>query len=300
MGNEDTQKVSIVMNCYNGEKYLALAIKSVLDQTHKNWELIFWDNRSLDNSARIFKSHRDSRLKYFYAPEHTNISVAKNFAIKEATGDFIAFLDVDDWWMPNKLEEQLKLFHDPKVGLVCSNYWIYNQNKNKKWKHNKKAPVSGWALNDQLRQYKIGLLTLIIRKDCLNSFIYPCDPRYHIIGDFDLVMKILVDWKLGYVDMILAFYRMHSSNETSIKRSQHALELRQWVREMELKEYMKTQKNFKIMKIAAEYFEAIDLLMKKNKQNAIKIFWQMPMCLLKLKLFLVLMIPSEIFRVLKR
>ena len=112
-------------------------------------------------------------------------------------------------------------------------------------------------------------------------------------------MKILVDWKLGYVDMTLAFYRMHSSNETSIKRSQHALELRQWVREMELKEYMKTQ-NFKIMKIAAEYFEAIDLLMKKNKQNAIKIFWQMPMCLLKLKLFLVLMIPSEIFRALKR
>ena len=54
------------------------------------------------------------------------------------------------------------------------------------------------------------------------------------------------------------------------------------------------------MKIAAEYFEAIDLLMKKNKQNAIKIFWQMPMCLLKLKLFLVLMIPSEIFRALKR
>ena len=63
--------VSIIMNCYNGETYLIQSIESVLSQTYKNWELIFWDNRSNDKSAEIFKSYKDSRFKYFYAPEHT-------------------------------------------------------------------------------------------------------------------------------------------------------------------------------------------------------------------------------------
>ena len=63
--------VSILMNCYNGEKFLREAIESVLAQTYNNWELIFWDNQSTDRSAEIFKSYFDKRLKYFYALKHT-------------------------------------------------------------------------------------------------------------------------------------------------------------------------------------------------------------------------------------
>ena len=65
--------VSVLMNCYNGEKYLQEAIDSVLAQTYKNWELIFWDNRSTDRSAEIFKSYNDHRLKYFLSHEHTDL-----------------------------------------------------------------------------------------------------------------------------------------------------------------------------------------------------------------------------------
>ena len=61
--------VSIIMNCYNGEKYLRQSIESVLKQTYKNWELIFWDNQSSDNSAKIFKSYQDERFCYFYSPQ---------------------------------------------------------------------------------------------------------------------------------------------------------------------------------------------------------------------------------------
>ena len=63
--------VSILMNCYNGEKFLREAIESVLAQTYLNWELIFWDNQSTDQSADIFNSYDDKRLKYFYASKHT-------------------------------------------------------------------------------------------------------------------------------------------------------------------------------------------------------------------------------------
>ena len=70
--------VSIIMNCFNGEKYLKNAIDSVILQTYKNWELIFWDNRSVDKSAEIFKSYKDKRFKYYYASQHTPLYDARN------------------------------------------------------------------------------------------------------------------------------------------------------------------------------------------------------------------------------
>ena len=66
--------ISIIMNCYNGEKYLRQSIASVLHQTYQNWELLFWDNQSTDSSAEIFKSYDDNRFKYFYAKKHSIIS----------------------------------------------------------------------------------------------------------------------------------------------------------------------------------------------------------------------------------
>ena len=82
--------VSIIMNCYNGESFLHESIKSVLSQTYENWELIFWDNRSNDKSAEIFKSYNDKRFKYYYTSKHTLLSEARNEAIKRASGEFIA------------------------------------------------------------------------------------------------------------------------------------------------------------------------------------------------------------------
>ena len=63
--------VSVIMNCYNGDKFLKEAIDSVLSQTYSNWELIFWDNQSVDDSASIVNSYGDIRLRYFYAENHT-------------------------------------------------------------------------------------------------------------------------------------------------------------------------------------------------------------------------------------
>ena len=125
--------VSIIINCFNGEEYLREALESVITQTYKNWEIIFWDNQSIDTSAQIFKSYQDSRLKYYLAPSHTKILYeARNYALKKVTGDFIALLDVDDYWLPDKLEKQMPLFNDPKVGLVYGNLWYLLKNKKKK------------------------------------------------------------------------------------------------------------------------------------------------------------------------
>ena len=127
----DQPLVSIIMNCYNGEAYLAESIKSVLSQTYENLELIFWDNLSTDKSKEILKGFSDERIKYFKADHFSTLYEARNLAIKQSTGQLISFLDVDDWWVPEKLELQIKCFENDDVGLVYSKYFVYNE-KNKK------------------------------------------------------------------------------------------------------------------------------------------------------------------------
>ena len=124
--------VSVIINCFNGEMYLREALNSVIAQTYKNWEIIFWDNQSTDQSAGIFKSYNDIRLKYYYASSYTSLYQARNYAIKKCNGEFIAFLDSDDWWTSEKLETQMNLFEDKEVGLVYSNYYIYNEETQRK------------------------------------------------------------------------------------------------------------------------------------------------------------------------
>ena len=121
--------VSIIMNCLNGEKYLSNAIDSVIKQTYKNWELIFWDNQSTDNSASILKRYKDKRIKYFYSKKKTVLYKARNEAIKKSKGEFLAFLDVDDIWTRNKLSLQIPKFENKKIGLVYSNFYKYKNFK---------------------------------------------------------------------------------------------------------------------------------------------------------------------------
>ncbi len=118
--------VSVIMNCYNGEKYLTDSLNSLLSQNYSNWELIFWDNISTDNSKKIFDSYKDKRFKYYLATKHEILYKARNLAIKKTSGDYIAFLDTDDIWSKDKLSSQVELFSDKKIGLVYGNYWRYN------------------------------------------------------------------------------------------------------------------------------------------------------------------------------
>ena len=108
-------KVSILMNCFNGEKYISEAINSVLFQTYEIWELIIWDNQSNDNSKNIIFSYNDNRIQYYYAANHTCLGKARQLASLKFTGELIAFLDVDDKWMERKLEKQVNKFKNKDV-----------------------------------------------------------------------------------------------------------------------------------------------------------------------------------------
>ncbi|MBX7148127.1 glycosyltransferase [bacterium] len=222
------------MNCYNGQKYLREAIDSVLAQTYENFEIIFWDNQSTDESASIFKSYSDSRLKYFYAPTHTFLYEARNYAVKKAEGEFFAFLDVDDTWAPRKLEQQIPLFTaDSEVGFVCSNYWIVQQETGVKKIFRKKKLPRGRVLNDLLLDYPVGLLTLVLRRTAFESLKRGCDPRFHVIGDMDLTVRLAMSWKMDSVQEPLAFYRLHGNNEGQKQKERQVNEFKVFVDELQ-------------------------------------------------------------------
>ena len=118
-------KVSVLMNCLNGGRYLREAFDSVFAQTYKDWEIIFWDNASTDNSVEIARSYGD-RVRVFNSVSTQVLGRARNFAVNQARGKYIAFLDCDDIWLPQKLEKQMALFeNDPELGLVFSDVFSF-------------------------------------------------------------------------------------------------------------------------------------------------------------------------------
>ena len=129
--NSKKPLVSIIMNCYNGEKYLKESIKSIINQTYKNWELIFWDNCSTDNSKKITKKFKDNRIYYYKSKQFVNLYEARNLALKKCKGKYISFLDTDDKWKPNKLYKQISFFKKNKnIKMLYSNYIVQKKNFN--------------------------------------------------------------------------------------------------------------------------------------------------------------------------
>ena len=99
--------VSVIINVRNGAPQLREAIDSVLAQTFADWELVLWDDCSTDNSAKIIAQYGDPRIRYHLSPDDTPLGEARNRAIAHAAGEWLAFLDQDDIWLPRKLEKQL-------------------------------------------------------------------------------------------------------------------------------------------------------------------------------------------------
>lgn len=116
--------VSIITPTYNCAKFIARTIDSVLAQTYKNWEMIIVDDRSRDNTKEIVEEYmqKDSRIKYHMLDENSGAAVARTTAMDLAQGSYMAFLDSDDIWFPNKLERQIKWMEQNGCAFSCTSY----------------------------------------------------------------------------------------------------------------------------------------------------------------------------------
>ena len=217
-------EVSIIMNCYNGEKYLADSLKSIINQTYKNWELIFWNNSSNDNSKKIFRKFNNKRFKYFENKKLKKLYDVRNLAIKKAKGVYISFLDTDDLWKKNKLETQVKLIKKKKLDFVYSKFYTIHNDKN--FSISRRILPSGFITQQLLKNYSLGILTVLMRKTLFSK--YKFDKRYNIIGDFDYFIKLSSIIEMFAIQKPLAFYRSHSNNFSKIKLKMYYEELNEW------------------------------------------------------------------------
>ena len=300
MQNYNQPLVSIIMNCFNGEKYLKDAVDSVISQTYKNWEIIFYDNQSNDRSAKIFKEYNDDRLKYYSAPSHIEILYkARNYALKKVNGEFIAFLDVDDWWLPEKLEKQIPLFNDPDVGLVYGNLWLFFEKKNKKKIYRKGNLPSGKILNDLLNDYVIGSPTYVVRKKSLESLKYYFNNDFHIIGDFDINMRLASKWKTECVQSTVAFARIHGKNQSLLHREKEIHELKTWFELMKNDQLISSQDNFNKVMLMTSYLEVMQSIMENGFMKNFFMVFKYPLCFNKIKLILALLMPKFFLKKIK-
>jgi glycosyltransferase involved in cell wall biosynthesis len=210
----DSPKVSVIMNCLNCEKYLKEAIDSVYAQTYQNWDIIFWDNASTDSSAEIVKTY-DERLQYFRGQETVPLGHARNLAIERAKGMYIAFLDCDDIWLPEKLEKQISLFaKHPELGLVYSNclrlYLPSNRHEEVFWTV---RAHRGDVLEKLFMENFIPMPTVVAKKDILvksGGFV----ENLKVSPDLDMWLRITERAPVDYIDETLAIYRIHDKSFT--------------------------------------------------------------------------------------
>jgi glycosyltransferase involved in cell wall biosynthesis len=205
--------VSVIMNCYNGERHLKEALNSLVKQSFKNWELIFYDNCSTDSSSKILKSYKDKRIKYFKNKKNIRLGLARKLAYKKCSGNFIAFLDCDDIWLENKLTEQLKFFKNSKVGIVISNSLIFNNKRSIKLYPKNNVPT-GMIFYHLLENYFISLETVIIKKIYANKLKEDFKECYNIIHDLDLLTRLSKICLVKYCPKILSKWRVQNNSQS--------------------------------------------------------------------------------------
>lgn len=210
-------RVSIITPSYNSEKYILETIKSVQKQTYTNWEMIIVDDCSVDNTCSIVESisKADSRINLIRQEKNLGAGLARNRAMSVSKGRFIAYLDSDDIWYPEKLEKQMQFMVDHGYGFSCSSYEVINDSGKLLHKEIHMLPkvnYIGFLTNNLLQTVGIMIDTSIVNKDLL---IMPDIRRRQ---DAATWLQIL---KANYIcygfDEILAQYR-RTENSLSSKK----------------------------------------------------------------------------------
>ncbi len=216
--------ISIVMNCFNGEEYLQEAIDSIYRQTYKNWEIIFWDNASSDYSGEIAKSF-DKRLKYYRSEVNTKLYNARNLALEKCRGSFIAFLDCDDIWIDEKLENQMELaLKGEGNDFVYGGYQAINSDGAIIESSTSIKYLTGNVTNGLFGINPISIGCVLIKKSLLEK--YEFDPYYELLGDYDLWLRLSIDYPIVALNKVVEYSRQHDNNTSNLLLSRWLKERR--------------------------------------------------------------------------
>jgi glycosyltransferase involved in cell wall biosynthesis len=194
--------VSVIIPTYNRAAYLQKALQSVKEQTYQCLEIIVIDDGSTDDTGKMLENY-GGQLSYFYQ-ENRGISGARNAGIKRARGEFIAFLDSDDYWLPDKTAQQLALFKQhPEYGLVaarCASIRLDGSYREKN-----RPGRSGWVLEDLFKANFIRTSAAMVKQECFKN-IGLFDEELRECEEYDLWLRIAAQYPMGFINKSLAVY----------------------------------------------------------------------------------------------
>lgn len=206
--------VTIIMPSYNSENFIIESIESVLAQTYSNWELIIVDDCSPDDSNKIIAKYidSDSRIKLIKLEKNSGPAVARNTAIEAANGRYIAFLDSDDVWLPNKLEKQIKFMQDNDLAFTYSSYKLVGEDNEDLGLFITKDKISYF---DMLKTCSVGCLTAIYDTEKIGKQYMPLILKRQDYGLWLKILKLIGETR-GILEP-LATYRIRKNSVSSNK-----------------------------------------------------------------------------------
>lgn len=198
-------KVSVIIPTFNRAYCLHEAIDSVLVQTFQDFELIVVDDGSSDNTLEVVRGY-GPKIKCIYQ-ENKGLSSARNRGIKEASGEFVAFLDSDDIWLPEKLNRQIDIFQKENIiGLVSTRAEVIDEQGNSLGIYKPKKFTSS-DLSGLLNAYFVVISSVMVRRSALDSLDYYFDESLKSAEDFDFCLRLSRVTQLYYLDNVEVKYR---------------------------------------------------------------------------------------------
>jgi len=214
-------KVSVVMASYNHEKYVAETIESVLSQTYQDFEFIITDDGSPDETVEIIKQNADPRIKLFCFPKNQGACVAMNNCIKEVKSEYIAIINSDDAWLPDKLEKQVKFLDEhPEYGAVFGYAQFIDDGGNDLGYEHIYSRIFiqpnrtrfEWLRHFFLSGNCLCHPSALIRKHCYNEVgLY--DERFAQLPDFDFWIRLCMKYEIFIMAENLVKFRLHKNQE---------------------------------------------------------------------------------------
>ena len=263
-------KVSVLMNCFNGAQFLKEAINSVYAQTYLDWEIIFIDNCSTDESQDIANLY-NSKIKVFKTDKNIPLGAARNFGIEQCSGKYITFLDTDDIWLPNAIEKLLTLITSGDYALAYAghlNINIDNTIIGKMIPGKRKGMIFGGLL----KQFDIPIVASMISSQHLLESGLLFDNNIHASEEYCLFMQLAARYCFISIDEIVTKYRIHDNTLSNKTISRFANE-RRYTLDKIIKENPGIrriyQKEFKEAYARASYYEARYFMSIKDTESAI-------------------------------
>ena len=224
-------KITVLMNCFNGERFVREAIESVYAQSMADWEIVFWDNASTDGTAEIAKSF-DSRLRYFCSHENVPLGQARVWGLAEARGEWVTILDHDDLFLPTFFERQMLAAGSEEYAMSYCGYREIDEGGSILRSVLPKTKT-GWLLHDLLVDFEIGIATVMMRRSYLQQLSMDKIRSFKFAEDYYLYLALAARGRTCVLPEVLAVYRQVFSSLSEQMLDLHAVEFHETLDELE-------------------------------------------------------------------